>query len=345
MRLSRPPRYPTLPRVLLDRLLDNAGLDVVPVAVCDVRKGVRVELPALAEPHVHCVVRGGGVLRAGDGPTLQLAEMNVAIVPANTPHGIEPQGEVRRALRVGAAVSSDHVPALTAGSGEPGLVFVCGRIRAMQCEGLGLWERLASAVAVDLSDIGHVHPLLESLLDEQAGRAPGNRRITALAMQQCVVHALRKLGTGDAPCLPWLAALRDPGLSRALDAMLRVPGGPHSAKSLAASASMSRASFGHRFAQAFGQSPMDFLSHMRLQEAMRLLRMTDLSLDAAAAQVGLTASNRLVKHLRSAALGTSFDLGGAGAPSGSGARRRRQKSYAPGDAGPLRAQPEEPAPR
>jgi AraC family transcriptional activator of mtrCDE len=252
--------------VLLDRLLDSAGLEVVPVAVCDVRRGTGVELPELPEAHLHCVVRGSGVLRTDAGAVLPLAPATLAIVPAQTSHVIEPEGGCVRVLKLGAAYSSDHVPTLTAGGGEPGLVLVSGRIRASRRNVFGLFDGMTAPVAVELSDIAGALPLFDALLDEQSGRAPGNRRMTALLMQQFLMHVLRKLYvTGDCP-LPWLDAIREPGLARALGAMLRTPSGQHSVKSLAATAGMSRTSFNTRFARAFGLTPLDWLKLLRTQE-------------------------------------------------------------------------------
>jgi AraC-like DNA-binding protein len=256
----------TLPDVLLDRLLDSAGFEVIPAAVCDVRRGVGVELPPLADAHVHCVVRGRGALRTDSDVALSLSPATLAIVPAHTAHVLEPDGGCTRLLKVGAATSSDHVPTLTAGGGEPGLTLVSGRIRASRRNAFGVFDGMTAPVAVALSDIARIHPLFEALLDEQSGRAPGNRRMTALLMQQFLMHALRKLYLDSSCPLPWLSAIREPGLARALDAMLRTPLGHHSVKSLAATAGMSRTSFSARVAQAFGLTPLDWLKLLRVQE-------------------------------------------------------------------------------
>jgi len=262
----------------------------MPVAVCDVRRGVGLELPALADAHVHCVVRGHGLLRVahtgnasalrggasgGNAPALrggastdvelQLSPATLAIVPAHTAHAVEPSGGCARMLTVGSATSSDHVPTVTAGGGEPGLTLVSGRICASVRHAFDLFDGMTAPVAVGLSDVARVHPLFEALLDEQSGRAPGNRRVTALLMQQFLMYVLRKL-YADRNCpLPWLAAIREPGLARALDAMLRSPSGPHSVKSLAATAGMTRPGFSACFARAFGLAPLDWLKLLRVQ--------------------------------------------------------------------------------
>jgi AraC family transcriptional regulator, activator of mtrCDE len=313
--------------VLLDRLLDSAGIEVVPVAVCDVRRGVRVELPALAEPHLHCIVRGIGTLRGASGLALPVEPGGVAIVPSRTPHGVEPQGEARRVLQIGSAVSSDHVPALTAGGGEPGLVVVSGRIRAVQGDTLGLFDRMLTPLVVSLADVPRIQPMFETLLEEQAGRAPGSRRMTALVMQQALMHALRKLCGEPASGLPWLSAIREPGLSRALGGMLRAPSTPHSVKSLAATAGMGRATFSQKFSQAFGQSPIGWLNHIRMQEAIRLLHTTDLPLEAIAARVGLTGGSPAFRQLRtSMSYGSEWQAGDTCA-AGSASRRSAPRGY------------------
>lgn len=237
------------------------------MAVCDVRRGAGVELPALADPHLHCVVRGRGSLRTEDGRELRLSPATLAIVPAQVGHVLAPDGSCARLIKISAATSSDHVPVLTAGGGEPGLTLVSGRIRPSRIgDAFGLFDGMTAPVAVALSDIARVRPLFETLLDEQSGRAPGNRRMTALLMQQFLMHVLRKLYREvDCP-LPWLGAIRDPGLARALDAMLRAPSRQHSLKSLAATAGMSRSNFNARFAEAFGLTPLDWLKVLRVPE-------------------------------------------------------------------------------
>jgi AraC family transcriptional activator of mtrCDE len=278
--------------VLLDRLLDRAGLEVAPVAVCDLRRGAGVELPALADAHVHCVVRGSGTLRVAGDLELPLSPATLAIVPARVAHVLMPDGGYARLIKVGAATSSDHVPALTAGGGEPGMTLVSGRIQASRRDAVGLFEGMTGPVAVALSDIDRVHPLFETLLDEQSGRAPGNRRMTALLMQQFLMHVLRKLYCEvDCP-LPWLGAIRDPGLARALDAMLRSPTGQHSLKSLAAAAGMSRSSFSARFAQAFGRTPLDWLKVLRVPEPRASTQRMVAARSARSAISGIAAARR-----------------------------------------------------
>jgi AraC family transcriptional regulator, activator of mtrCDE len=256
----------TLAGVLLDRLLDSVGLEIVPVAVCDLRVGVRMELPPQSEPHVHCVVRGLGQLSAVAGrrtSTLRLASNVVAMVPKSTPHTIEPAGGATRSLKIGGERSSDHVPALSAGTGESALLLVSGLVRTRARTPLGLLDGVKQPVGVDLSDVPRAAPLFEALLAEQVGRPPGSRRMTGLLIQQCLVFALRELAQRPDCPLPWLRGIKDTGLARVLQLMLRAPQRPHTVTALSAAAGMSRSSFSSRFARAFGRSPLDWLAQTR----------------------------------------------------------------------------------
>jgi AraC family transcriptional regulator, activator of mtrCDE len=299
--------------VLLDRLLETAELDVLPLAVCDVRRGVRVELPIADDATLLCIVRGSGELRtmtgtapalrggaSGDAPGIAIGMACVAVVPPGTPCVLEPEGGSRRALTVEAAGKSDHVAKLIAGAGEPALLVVCARLRAVMRGGLDLFEAMRAPLVVDLSDVAVVLPMFECLLEEQQLRLPGNRRMSELLLQQCLTHALRKLcGSADG-ALPWLDALRDPGLSRALNAILRTPASAHSLRSLAEVAGMTRAVFGARFTRAFGRAPLELLDQVRMREALRLLRTTNLSVASIATRVGISTRSALARELAAA---------------------------------------------
>lgn len=250
--------------MLLDRLLDSVGLQIEPVAVCDLRAGVRMELPPQPEPHVHCVVRGRGRLGSGRARCeLSLGAHVVALVPPNAAHGIEPEGGATRSLKLGSQRSSDHLPALTAGGGESALLLVSGLIRTRAQTPFGLLDGVRTPIGVDLSGVPRAAPLFEALLAEQVGRPPGSRRMTGLLIQQCLVYALRELSERAECPLPWLRGIKDARLARALQMMLRAPQRPHTVKALSEAAGMSRSSFSARFARAFGRSPLAWLAQAR----------------------------------------------------------------------------------
>jgi AraC-like DNA-binding protein len=86
------------------------------------------------------------------------------------------------------------------------------------------------------------------------------------------------------------AALHDPGVAAALQAMHAEPERPWTVATLAAAARMSRAAFARRFTGLVGQPPLRYLTWWRMTTAARLLRARDTPLDAVAASVGYTST-------------------------------------------------------
>ncbi|MFG1703711.1 AraC family transcriptional regulator [Nonomuraea sp. M3C6] len=84
----------------------------------------------------------------------------------------------------------------------------------------------------------------------------------------------------------WAAALADPAISRALDAIHRAPAQRWTVESLGAYAGLSRAGFARRFTSLVGQPPLAYLTWWRLASAALLLRESDASVAEVATRVG-----------------------------------------------------------
>ncbi|GAA5037220.1 AraC-like DNA-binding protein [Thermocatellispora tengchongensis] len=84
----------------------------------------------------------------------------------------------------------------------------------------------------------------------------------------------------------WAAALADPAVSRALDAIHRDPAHRWTVESLGARAGLSRAGFARRFTGLVGLPPLAYLTWWRLATAARALRESDASVAEVAARVG-----------------------------------------------------------
>ncbi len=84
----------------------------------------------------------------------------------------------------------------------------------------------------------------------------------------------------------WLAALRDPVLSRALVLLHGQPAAPWTVETLARRAAVSRSVLAERFSRALDVSPMRYLMQWRLQLAADLLRTTGLGIAAISDRVG-----------------------------------------------------------
>lgn len=95
------------------------------------------------------------------------------------------------------------------------------------------------------------------------------------------------LWTRDPMSLPQLAACGDKRLAKALVAMTAEPGKPWRVETMAREAAMSRTAFAMRFKEVLGQTPLDYLTALRIQYALTVLETEpQLSIDSVARDVG-----------------------------------------------------------
>jgi AraC-like DNA-binding protein len=122
---------------------------------------------------------------------------------------------------------------------------------------------------------------------EHAARRPGSQEILARLSEMLFVEAVR--GYIDAlpgEAIGWLAALRDPSLSRALSALHLRPARAWTAEELAKEACLSRSAFAERFTSTVGLPPMSYLTRWRMLLAGQRLRESSDTLAQVASAVG-----------------------------------------------------------
>ena len=132
--------------------------------------------------------------------------------------------------------------------------------------------------------------LAQLLADETASTTIGNtdsERLIA-TMEATLFEALAGvLRERDPMSMPQLAGSSDKQLQRALLAMIEAPEKPWRIDTMAREAGMSRTSFAVRFKELLGQTPLDYLTALRIQHAMTLLATTPLqTIDSVAREVG-----------------------------------------------------------
>lgn len=224
---------------------------------------------------LHFVLEGTGGVRAGpDDPVLPVYPYCLAVVPRRSPHALESSRPIRQEFVVETLPDSDAVLDVRAGEEDVvDLTVACGLVHATYGNALALFGQLREPVVADLSHYPQARTIFETILAEQSRREVGSEALARALMSQCLVYLLRRLGPeADDPPPPWLAALDDPALASALDAMLERPEAPHTVESLASAATMSRSVFASRFHEAFGQTPLSALHEVRMQRAAQLLR-------------------------------------------------------------------------
>ncbi|MEV0619400.1 AraC family transcriptional regulator [Nonomuraea sp. NPDC050404] len=161
-------------------------------------------------------------------------------------------------------------------------------------------------------DLDRTHPILDSLpgvihLPATLGRhpelraavellaaeidtpRPGTDTVVSSLLDMLQLYVLRAyFDTQEEPCTlsGWAAALADPGIGRALDAIHREPARRWTVESLGSHAGMSRAGFARRFTGLVGQPPLAYLTWWRLMAGARMLRESDVSVAQVAERVG-----------------------------------------------------------
>ncbi len=117
-----------------------------------------------------------------------------------------------------------------------------------------------------------VAALIESMASEAAQARPGSRSVVAQLAGVVAAAAIRAWvegGCGSTDLL-WMP-LRDTDIGRALTAIHDTPGAPWTVDQLARIALTSRSAFAKRFRLLVGDSPANYLTRVRMEQAKQLL--------------------------------------------------------------------------
>lgn len=254
-----------------DRILSELDIRPEPFALCALEGMCSLGLGRVPGATLHYVLSGEGHLSVqGHGP-IPLMPGQMVLVPSCARHSLSHDG-------AGATVVPDCRPAgldleehVARGEGEGVMVVLCARLHLGLRGTHGLIDLMRAPLALDLAASPGAARAMETLLDEVSQQRTGARAMLRVLLLQLVIEMLRARLDARDPTVMWLGALADPGLWRALCAMLDDPGAPHALESLADAAGMSRSRFAERFQAAYGQGPMGFLRALRLARAAHLL--------------------------------------------------------------------------
>ncbi len=282
--------------MLLEKLLAGLDVRVETFDVCRVAAGAPIALASLDLPSVHYSVAGAGRIQAAGAPPIAFKRHSFVIVPAGRAVRIEAAGDGTRGRisRCGSLAEAWNGDAPAAEA-----VLACGRISATYHKAAGLFDHLADPLVDDFACQDGICRPFETLLDELAHPRPGTAALADGLMQQCLVLLLRRYCASGECKLPWLSALEDPRLGRAVSAMLADPARDFTLEALAEIAGMSRSAFTAHFTGAFGRAPIEFLKVLRLRRAADLLSNTDLPVKAVAPKVGYASRSYFSRAFKS----------------------------------------------
>jgi AraC-like DNA-binding protein len=135
---------------------------------------------------------------------------------------------------------------------------------------------------------GALRAAVELLSAEVEHPGPGRDAIVPSLIDALLVYLLRAwlAGQQGVHARGWAAALSDPSIGTAMHGIHEDPAHPWSVASLGRYAGMSRAVFARRFNDLVGEPPLSYLTRWRMTTAGKLLRESDLPVDAVARQAG-----------------------------------------------------------
>ncbi|MDA0632838.1 AraC family transcriptional regulator [Nonomuraea sp. MCN248] len=181
----------------------------------------------------------------------------------------------------------------SASAGGSGAVTVTlsGGYRLDQTRGHPILRELPDLIHLParLGQQRELRAAVDLLAAEIADPKLGADTVVASLLDTLLLYILRAyldLDSGRCAIGRWAAALADPGISAALEAVHGDPAHPWTVASLADLAGLSRAAFARRFALLVGRPPLGYLTWWRLSTASRLLRTTDAPLSEVAHRVG-----------------------------------------------------------
>jgi AraC-like DNA-binding protein len=233
------------------------------------------------------VLAGSYWLVPADADPIALGTGDVLFLPHGGEYGVT-DAPTTRFLDL---PSHAQEPAGRDASVRPSAVVLCGAYRLDADRGHPLLDELPGVVHIP-AGVGR-HTRLRAAVDllgaELQEPRPGAAAVVPSLLDTLLVYVLRTWLDEQPACggtTGWAAALADPAVSAALDAIHDDPARPWTVAELAARAGLSRAAFARRFASLVGRPPLAYLTWWRLTVAARLLRDSDAPLAAVAERVG-----------------------------------------------------------
>jgi AraC-like DNA-binding protein len=156
--------------------------------------------------------------------------------------------------------------------GPFGVELVCGTVDLGIREQSPLAASLPAVLVIPINDIPSVGTTLGLLYEEAFGDAFGRQAALDRLLEYFLIQVLRYLLAQGQLSQGALAAMADPRLALALNAMHQRPAHPWTLEILADIAGMSRSRFAANFHKLAGMPPLDYLTNWRLAVARGLLR-------------------------------------------------------------------------
>lgn len=228
----------------------------------------------------HLVGKGKAWLHFDGQPVKALSSGDLVLFPHDNAHTLASSPDIP---------AEDCINAEMIDTGEPITNMVCGFFEFKNKATIPLINALPSIIVLQKNELDSqpiIRNLIELILNELASTQPGYYAVVDQLAYLLFVQVLRQQMDVGALDTGLLAALFDKKIGKAINCMYLNPADKWSLESLAAECAMGRSSFSQHFNELVGVSAMQYLSHIRMQEASHLLQKTDLSLIQIAEKCG-----------------------------------------------------------
>ncbi|MBW4709760.1 AraC family transcriptional regulator [Roseobacter sp. YSTF-M11] len=287
-----------------DHIFDQLDIRTEPFAICEIHGTCHVALKPDAAVTLHYILCGEGQITMRGQAPIRITKGSLVLIPSLNSHEVLNDGATLvpgpsckpAALNLARVLKS--VPDESAGSVSR-LIALCAHVSIGLMGATDVVNLIREPLVTRAEPGGDLMVLVDTLMHEVCEPSVGSRALIRVLLMQAVIVMMRKrMNEPDGP-LDWMAALRDPMLWKALNAMLNDPGKPYSVETLADIAGMSRAAFAKRFSDAYGAGPMELLRNLRVRKAGDLLRNTDLPMKRVAESVGFSSRSAFSRAFES----------------------------------------------
>lgn len=240
----------------------------------------------------HLVVAGECWFRCPPGEWIRTQAGDAVVLPYANIHelGDHPDDDPIHFTKLLGNQSLNELRDLEFKTGEaPHVEILCGFLGCDRRAFAPLFASLPPMFITRLKDsaAGLIRYALSEALNDEPGTASLRTRMAELMFLETLRGYMQELPRG---ATGWLAALRDPIISKTLRLMHESPSHQWTVESIADRVACSRSLLADRFKSVVGETPMHYLTELRMQQAARRLSDSHAKITAIAEEVGYASS-------------------------------------------------------